>query len=63
VVISLPLSKRQIAAAIGVSPASLSRVVRNLAKDGVARFRGRLVYIAEPQRLLMEARPVIAAGA
>jgi CRP-like cAMP-binding protein len=62
VVISLPLSQRQIAAAIGVSPASLSRVIRNLAQDGVARFRGRLVYIDEPQRLLMESRPVIAPG-
>lgn len=54
VVVSLPLSKGQIAAAIGVSPASLSGIIRRLATDGVAQFRGRRVYIADPQRLLAE---------
>jgi CRP-like cAMP-binding protein len=56
VVVSLPLSKGQIAAAIGISRASLARVIRDLANEGVACFRGRLVYIADPQRLLAEAQ-------
>lgn len=62
-VVSLALSEGQIAAAIGVSRASLSPVIRDLANEGVACFRGRLVYIADPQRLLAEAPPTIAAGA
>lgn len=53
-VVSLPLSRSQIAAAIGVSPAHLSRIIASLMDDGVARFRGRLVHITDPQRLLAE---------
>lgn len=63
VVVSLPLSRGQIAAAIGVSRASLSRVIRDLANEGVACFRGRLVYIADPQRLLAAAEPTLGAAA
>jgi hypothetical protein len=51
------------AAAICISPAALSRIIRSFANDGVARFRGRLAYIADPQRLAAEARPITVAGA
>lgn len=61
-VVALPLTRAQIAAAIGVAPTTLSRIIGTLASDGIARFEGRLVYITDPDRLLAEARPAIAAG-
>lgn len=56
-VVALPLSRVQLAAAIGVAPATLSRIIGALAADGIARFQGHLVYITDPDRLLAEAQP------
>lgn len=61
-VVAVPLTQAQIAAAIGVAPATLSRIIGALARDGIARFQGRLVYIADPDRLRAEARPAFRAG-
>lgn len=53
-VIRLPLSRRDMASAIGTRPESLSRAIRALENDGVASFHGKRVVIQDLDDLLDE---------
>ena len=53
-VIRLPLSRRDMASAIGTRPESLSRAIRALEKDRVASFHGKRVVIRDLDDLLDE---------
>lgn len=57
IVITLPISRRDLADLIAVRPETLSRVIRELESDGVAAFSGRSVQIADLDRLLDEIEP------
>ena len=51
--IQTPLSKKDIAAAIGTTPESLSRLIQRLSEDEVIEWKGKQIKIlANPWRLL-----------
>lgn len=52
--IALPLARRDLAAMLGARPESLSRALRQLENDGVARFEGRAVVIPDLDALIDE---------
>jgi CRP/FNR family transcriptional regulator len=54
IVIDLPLPRRDLAAMVGARPESLSRVLRDLEEDGVARFAPRQAVIPDLDALLDE---------
>jgi len=53
--ISLPMSRREIASSIGTRPESLSRAIRNLHDTGTAKFMGKRVVVRDLDELLDEA--------
>lgn len=53
-VLELPLSRCDLACMLGVRRESLSRIIRDLERDGVAHFSGRYVRIDSDARLLEE---------
>lgn len=63
IVITLPISRRDLADLIAVRPETLSRVIRELESDGVATFSGRTVQITDLDRLLDEIEPGEASAA
>lgn len=52
--IKLPLSRRDMASAIGTRPESLSRAIRALEKSGTATFKGKHVIVRDLDDLLDE---------
>jgi CRP/FNR family transcriptional regulator len=52
--IELPLSRRDLAAMLGTRPESLSRLIRDFATDGVARFGPHEVVVPDLDALLDE---------
>lgn len=52
--IDLPLSRQDMAAMIGIRPESMSRTIRSLEEDEIARFSGRRVRIRNIDDLLDE---------
>jgi CRP/FNR family transcriptional regulator len=52
IVITIPMSRRDMASAIGSRPESLSRAIRELEKNGTAMFSGKRVVIADLDDLL-----------
>ncbi len=55
--LNLPLSRQDLAAMIGTSPESMSRTIKKLEDDGVAKFSGRSVHIPTLENLLSEIDP------
>ena len=53
-ILKLPLSRQDLAAMIGTSPESMSRTIRKLEDDGIARFSGRTVHVPKIDILLNE---------
>jgi CRP/FNR family transcriptional regulator len=53
----LPLSRHDLAAMIGTTPESMSRTIKKMESDGVAKFTGRTVLIPEIESLVMEFEP------
>jgi len=53
-IIDLPISRQDIASAIGVRPETVSRLVEALGRDGIAVFNGRRVRIPDLDGLLDE---------
>jgi CRP-like cAMP-binding protein len=56
-VIELPLSREDVASLIGARPESLSRAIRALDSEGIARFVGRKVIVADLDLLIDELEP------
>jgi CRP/FNR family transcriptional regulator, anaerobic regulatory protein len=52
--LQLPMSRRDIASAIGTRPESLSRAIRALEQSGVALFKGKQVLVRDLDDLLDE---------
>jgi len=52
--LQLPLSRQDLAAMIGIRPESMSRTIRHLHDNGVAKFAGRRVHIPSVEVLLGE---------
>jgi CRP-like cAMP-binding protein len=52
IVLELPLSRQELAAAIGTRPETIARTIKKLEDDGLAFFKGRVVTIPSAQRLL-----------
>jgi CRP/FNR family transcriptional regulator len=52
IVITIPMSRRDMASAIGTRPESLSRAIRELNESGTAQFSGKRVVIADLDDLL-----------
>jgi len=52
IILELPLSRQELAAAIGTRPETIARTIKKLEEDGIALFKGRLVTIPSTQRLL-----------
>ena len=50
----LPISRQDMAAAIGARPESMSRMIKKMHDDGVAIFSGRAVHIPHIDRLIDE---------
>jgi len=50
----LPLSRQDMASMIGIRPESMSRTIRGLQADGIARFSGRVVHVPKTSRLRRE---------
>ncbi len=51
-VLELPLARQDLAASIGARPESISRAIRELEEDSVARFSGRFVTVPDLDALL-----------
>jgi CRP-like cAMP-binding protein len=51
-VITIPMSRRNMASAIGTRPESLSRAIRQLKESGTTQFSGKHVVIADLDDLL-----------
>jgi CRP-like cAMP-binding protein len=58
-VMTLPLSRRDLASMIGTRHETLSRIIGRLEEDGIARFSGRTVHVAQPHSLFDEIRPTL----
>lgn len=54
--LELPLSRRDLAAMLGVRPETVARAARQLGELGLARFEGRQVDIPDLRRLRRESR-------
>lgn len=52
IVLELPLSRQELAAAIGTRPETVARTIKKLEEDGLAFFKSRLVNIPSAQILL-----------
>jgi len=52
--LNLPLSRQDLAAMIGTSPESMSRTIRKLEDDRIARFLGRTAHVPKVNILLNE---------
>jgi CRP-like cAMP-binding protein len=63
IVITLPISRRDLADLIAIRPETLSRVIRELEADAVATFSGRTVRIPDLDRLLDEIESAEASAA
>ncbi len=57
--IELPLSRGDLAAMIGARPESMSRTIRKMEDDGIARFAGRTVHVPRIDELINELGPDI----
>jgi len=57
-VITLPISRRDMASMIGARHETLSRIIGRLEEDGVAQFSGRTVCVNRPHSLMKEIRPL-----
>ena len=55
-VISLPISRRDMASMIGARHETLSRIIGRMEEDGIARFSGRTVCVNQPHSLMAEIR-------
>jgi len=53
----LPLSRRDLAAMIGVRPESMSRIIRRTEDEGIARFKGRDVVIPRVETIVQQVVP------
>ncbi len=53
-IIELPLSRQELAAAIGTRPETIARTIKKLEEDGLALFKGRLVTIPSIDQLLVD---------
>jgi CRP-like cAMP-binding protein len=53
--IELPIQRKDLADLLGTNPASLSRTIARLQKDGNVRFEGRRVHVLNPKALQSEA--------
>jgi CRP-like cAMP-binding protein len=52
--LELPLSRQDMAAMIGIRPESMSRTIRSMEEDDIARFSGRRVHIRNIDDLIDE---------
>ncbi len=52
--LDLPLSRQDFASMIGIRPESMSRLIRNIEGEGLARFSGRRVEILDLARMASE---------
>ncbi|NQU60373.1 MAG: Crp/Fnr family transcriptional regulator [Rhodospirillales bacterium] len=52
--LELPLSRQDMAAMIGIRPESMSRTIRSLEDDDIARFSGRRVHVPSLKSLVNE---------
>ncbi|NVK18249.1 MAG: Crp/Fnr family transcriptional regulator [Methylocystaceae bacterium] len=52
VTLELPLSRQELAAAIGTRPETIARTIKKMEEDGLALFKGRHVTIPSHHRLL-----------
>lgn len=52
--LELPLSRQDMAAMIGIRPESMSRTIKSLEEDDIARFSGRRVHVRNIDDLLDE---------
>ncbi len=55
--LELPLSRQDLAAMIGTRPETMSRTIRQMEADGIARFSGRNVIVPTLDGLLDEIEP------
>lgn len=53
--IELPIQRKDLADLLGTNPASLSRTIARLQKDGDVRFIGRRVHVLKPEAVKKEA--------
>jgi CRP-like cAMP-binding protein len=51
-IIELPLSRQELAAAIGTRPETIARTIKKLEEDGLAIFKGRMVTIPSLSNLI-----------
>ncbi|PIW26173.1 MAG: hypothetical protein COW30_16365 [Rhodospirillales bacterium CG15_BIG_FIL_POST_REV_8_21_14_020_66_15] len=58
--LELPVSRQDIASLIGVRSETMSRVIRVIEDEGLARFKGRHVDIPDARRLAVESLGVLA---
>jgi CRP/FNR family transcriptional regulator len=57
--IELPLSRGDLAAMIGARPESMSRTIRKMEDEGIAKFAGRTVHVPRIDQLINELGPGI----
>ncbi|MDA0240174.1 MAG: Crp/Fnr family transcriptional regulator [Proteobacteria bacterium] len=57
--IDLPLSRQDMASMIGTTPESMSRTIKKMETDGIARFSGRTVQIPSCRNLVNEFDPEV----
>ena len=57
-ILHLPLSRQDLAALIGIAPETMSRMIRWLENERIARFDGGQVHLLDVDRLLDEIEPI-----
>lgn len=55
--VELPVSRQDLAAMVGARPESMSRAIRDLSEQGIAKFSGRMVQIPNVNNLFTELEP------
>lgn len=56
--LQLPISRRDLAAMLGVRPETVARALRQISENGMARFDGRKVLIPDLRRMKRECRTI-----
>ncbi|HIF59624.1 MAG TPA: Crp/Fnr family transcriptional regulator [Rhodospirillales bacterium] len=53
----LPLARHDLASMVGTTPESMSRTIKKMEQDGVAKFSGRRVHLPDIEALIQEFEP------
>lgn len=57
-VLEIPIARKDLAAMLGTGPETISRTIRRLEKDRIARFEGRMVFFSDLETVYTELKSI-----